>query len=302
MFPGAVALWPTLAAAAVILAAQQGGRFGVHRLLASRPLRMLGDISYGLYLWHWPVLVIALRWRERDRAGWLLGGAAILVALVLAYLTTRFVDAPWRAWRWPELRVRNGFAGVAACVAVALVPIAAVQGTVATTAGQAEARAAVDNPGAEALDPGYTDQASPTASLLPLPQNLPNDWYALPKACSSDLNLPTALAGSCGMTAVAANEAKTIVVVGDSHAEQWMAALEPVAQEHGIRVVSLLRAAASTSRAWRRGTPAATRSTPRWRLTSRPTLPVRSSWSAPRPRRRHQPRPSRRASTPRSLP
>ncbi|MDQ4491172.1 acyltransferase family protein [Sinomonas sp. ASV486] len=241
VFPGAVALWPTLAAAAVILAAQQGGRFGVHRLLASKPLRRLGDISYGLYLWHWPVLVIALTWRERGRAGWLLGGAAILVALVLAYLTTRFVDAPWRAWRWPELRVRNGFAGVAACIAVALVPIAAVQGTVTTTAGQAEARAAVDNPGAEALDPGYTDQASPTASLLPLAQNLPNDWYSLPKACSSDLKLPTPLAGSCAMNAIAANEAKTIVVVGDSHAEQWMAALEPVAEEHGLRVVSLLK-------------------------------------------------------------
>jgi hypothetical protein len=43
------------------------------------------------------------------------------------------------------------------------------------------------------------------------------------------------------MNAVAASEAKTIVVVGDSHAEQWMAALEPVAAQRGERVVSLLK-------------------------------------------------------------
>ncbi|MDQ4501944.1 acyltransferase family protein [Sinomonas sp. ASV322] len=242
-FPGAIALWPTLSAAAVILAAQRGGRFGVHRLLASRPLRGLGDISYGLYLWHWPVLVIALTWRDKDRAGWLLGSAAIVVSLVLAFVTIRFVDRPWRAWAWPEARVRNGIVAVAACALVAAVPIASVQATVLTKSHAAEAQAVVDNPGAEALAPGYTSQASPTAQLLPLPQNLHNDWFGLPSKCSADLKVPASLAGNCSMNTVASpsgSQQKTIVVVGDSHAEQWTAALEPVAEKNGWRVVDLL--------------------------------------------------------------
>ena len=59
-FPGFVALWPTLAAAAIIVAGQSGSRLGVDRLLSWKPLVSLGDNSYALYLWHWPLLVLAL--------------------------------------------------------------------------------------------------------------------------------------------------------------------------------------------------------------------------------------------------
>ena len=239
-FPGAIALWPTLSGAAVILAAQHGGRLGVHRFLASRPLRKLGDISYGLYLWHWPVLVIALTWRDKDRAGWLLGTCAILLSLVLAWATITFVDRPWRAWKWPERRLRNGVVAVVACALVAVVPIGSVMTTIQTKTTVAEAKAVVNNPGAASLVPGYTDQASPTAQLLPLAQNLPNDWFGLPSKCSADLKIPSSLQGNCLMNKAGSSASKTIVVVGDSHAEQWTAALEPVAEQHGWRVVTLL--------------------------------------------------------------
>ena len=67
--PGIVALWPTLAAACVIAAGQSGSKLGVDRILSSKPLVRLGDISYALYLWHWPVLVIALAVTHRDKCG-----------------------------------------------------------------------------------------------------------------------------------------------------------------------------------------------------------------------------------------
>ena len=52
-FPGWAALVPVLGAMAVIRAG------AASRALAVRPLQFLGDISYSLYLWHWPLIVLA---------------------------------------------------------------------------------------------------------------------------------------------------------------------------------------------------------------------------------------------------
>jgi peptidoglycan/LPS O-acetylase OafA/YrhL len=56
-FPGTAALLPVLGAALVILAAAQGRRSPT-RLLAIRPVQHIGDTSYSIYLWHWPLIVL----------------------------------------------------------------------------------------------------------------------------------------------------------------------------------------------------------------------------------------------------
>ncbi len=117
-FPGVAALWPTLAAACVIAAGQTGSRFGVDRILSAGPLVRLGDNSYALYLWHWPVLVISLAATGRDHAGPLSGTVIIVVSMGLAYLTTRFIEKPWREWKWPEVNRRRSIVSrVAAALA-----------------------------------------------------------------------------------------------------------------------------------------------------------------------------------------
>lgn len=55
-YPGLYALVPTLGAAAVIGAG--ASRFGPRGALGLPPIRFLGRISYSLYLWHWPLLVL----------------------------------------------------------------------------------------------------------------------------------------------------------------------------------------------------------------------------------------------------
>ena len=56
-FPGYIALVPVLSTALVILADSRG-RTSVLPLLSLRPVRFLGDISYSVYLWHWPLIVL----------------------------------------------------------------------------------------------------------------------------------------------------------------------------------------------------------------------------------------------------
>ena len=56
-FPGYAALLPTLGAACVIASVEHRAAAG--RSLSGKPFRFVGDRSYALYLWHWPVLIIA---------------------------------------------------------------------------------------------------------------------------------------------------------------------------------------------------------------------------------------------------
>src|SRR5690625_1909171 len=50
VFPGYAALWPTIGGLLIIIAGSQGGTFGVHRLLGSKPFMKMGSISYAFYL------------------------------------------------------------------------------------------------------------------------------------------------------------------------------------------------------------------------------------------------------------
>jgi len=97
----------SLAAAAVVLAAVQPGSPVVGRALSVSPLRALGRISYGVYLWHWPLFL----WLTPDRTsltGWPLWGLRVAATLAVASLSFRLIEAPIREGRWwvPRLRVR----------------------------------------------------------------------------------------------------------------------------------------------------------------------------------------------------
>jgi peptidoglycan/LPS O-acetylase OafA/YrhL len=241
-FPGFVALWPTLAAACVIAAGQTGSKLGVDRILSSGPLVRLGDMSYALYLWHWPVLVISLAATGRDRAGPITGAVIVAVSMMLAYLTTRFIEKPWRGWQWPEVRRWRALTAIVAALAVAAVPLAGFQ-TNLHFENQAElAKAARNNPGAQALLPDFVNHADADAGLLPAPERLGLDWASLPQPCSGDLKpQDPLLQGVCGQNGQTEDGAKTVLVLGDSHAEQWLPSITPVSDAKGWRLYAMLK-------------------------------------------------------------
>ncbi|MCA0406768.1 MAG: acyltransferase [Proteobacteria bacterium] len=91
-FPGFWASLPVLGTALVIAAGPEGL---VNRLLSLRALVALGLISYPLYLWHWPLLAYLRIIGGSAVPAWALA-LAVLLALLLAYLTYRFVERPIR--------------------------------------------------------------------------------------------------------------------------------------------------------------------------------------------------------------
>jgi peptidoglycan/LPS O-acetylase OafA/YrhL len=241
-FPGVAALWPTLAAAFVIVAGQTGSRFGVDRILSTGPLVRLGDNSYALYLWHWPVLVIALATTGRDQAGPVSGTIIIVLSMGLAFLTTKFIEKPWREWKWPEVNRRRALVSVAACLLIVVVPLTGVQIQQHFASEAAMAAAQRNNPGAKALLPGYVDQTDPNAVLLPSAEQLPLDWSTLAGPCTGDLEPDVdAVRDTCSETQGTAESERSVLVLGDSHAQQWLAVISDVAAQKDWTIYAMLK-------------------------------------------------------------
>ena len=96
-YPGTAALLPTLGAALVIGAGCGLPTRGCGSVLGLAPMKAIGRISYSLYLWHWPVLLMAL-WAIAPVTGHtlLLGLGGIALSIGLAVLTMRFIENPLR--------------------------------------------------------------------------------------------------------------------------------------------------------------------------------------------------------------
>ncbi|MHA7209032.1 acyltransferase family protein [Arthrobacter sp. MDT1-65] len=240
-FPGSVALWPTLAAAAVLVAGRTGSPAGVDRWLSSAPLLRLGDASYALYLWHWPVLVVWLVVADKPSAGLPDGAAVIAASLALAVLTVRLVEEPVRSWRWPSAERRR--TGLVAAVALSLVvlPLSGWEYRVQAQEAAVERQTRADNPGAAALDPGFQFRGADDALVKPLASSLGQEWAAVDGPCPAALMPADPSLSSCVRTGDEATAKRTVLVLGDSHSQMWMTALGSVATANGWLAVSVHR-------------------------------------------------------------
>jgi peptidoglycan/LPS O-acetylase OafA/YrhL len=253
-FPGWIALWPLVCAALVIVAGRTG-RSGADALLSSRPAAFLGDISYALYLVHWPMVVV---WRHlrggTGHAGLLDGAILIALAVVCAWALTRLVDAPVRRWRWANARTWRQTTIALATLALGLAPIATAHHALLERGERRLVQADQEHPGARVLRPGADGLASSgpvPLELVPDGAVVGQDWVAAPQDCTGDL-LPRdqLLAKACGFAPAGASadgpadgptggRAPLLVVAGNSRMQQQAGALIPLAQDSGWDVITL---------------------------------------------------------------
>lgn len=240
MFPGYVALWPTMAAVFVLLAGATNSRAGADRWLCSKPLEFVGNISYSLYLWHWPVLVLYLSVRGQESVG-LKGGALIIsTSFALAVATYYLVEEPARRSKFGIKRAWGGYA----FGAVLLVPVLLLtQGWQVYAEQQAAAVEVGVNdpnyPGAIALTAGYTQwepfEDEPAPNLF----QIPHEWSRLPdRTCypsrhGHEVNVCKSKNG--------ATPKKRIAIVGDSHPQMYVGAINPLIEKNDWEVFTIRR-------------------------------------------------------------
>lgn len=263
-FPGWRAAAPVLGTAAVI-AAGVGGSIGLARLLTVRPMRYVGDLSYSLYLWHWPVLVLGA-YELGHPPGVLETGVLVVVLVGVAVLSFHLVEDPIRHQRFPAVH------GIRA-LALWPVTLALVLGTAAwanahaTSAFEARIRGNPDR----VLDPAVASAAEQARSgqpglrserlaeppvgqliraaveqadnraAIPFPlvnfESLRRDSWHLKYACHADWDqTSTSLCNEGDRKAT-----RTVVLYGDSHAGMWLPPLDLLGQVNEFRVVPLMK-------------------------------------------------------------
>ena len=212
-FPGWIATIPAIATAAILLSGL--GSSGPRVFLELAPMQWLGQLSYSIYLWHWPVIVFATILFPD------LGAVVILgcCALTLACAATSFygVEHPVREARW--LKTRTGWSLVLGGV---LTGMTAASGAAVYLAGKHFA-----------AEPAQARIAS-AAKEMPI---------ASGRKCLLE---PTA---SAPRTCAFGNSAstRTIVLFGDSHADQWSTPLAELAARNGWKLVTYLKASCPVS-------------------------------------------------------
>ena len=242
-FPGVAALLPVLGAVALILAGTASAPTLSHRVLGVAPMRVVGDWSYSLYLWHWPVLIIARR-LAGDALSPVQTAAALALVFALSGASYRFVETPFRSGR--RLSVPRALLLYPVSLGLALSGFAASHAVTTWELGSGNppitlADFGVSHPDRYRLgdDPGLAlvrasviaarhDMAIPSELSPPL-LDLRNDVPDI-----SDCDYSEGSTSLCPRGDVDAD--RTIVVVGDSHGRMWIPALDAIGARDGWKV------------------------------------------------------------------
>ena len=210
-FPGKNALLPVLATT-VLMATIKYWPPLFDDLANSGISQWLGAISYPLYLWHWPALVLPssalgrpLRIYERF--------LCIVLTVVLAHLTSKFVEDPLRHKKLRTATVYKGAVITTTLSLIAGIVIASSASSIITTKGAASYKFDL-------------------VKVMEKPAVYGDGCH---------VNYGETKSGYC--TYGNKNSSTTIVLYGDSHAAQWFPALEKLANERGFKLVSLTKSA-----------------------------------------------------------
>jgi hypothetical protein len=253
-FPGVVALLPVLGTAAVVAAGTAGEALGPVRMITVRPVTWVGDVSYSLYLWHWPALVLGATYagkRQSPLETAVLVGATVIASAISYYA----IENPIRRARGPLLSGRRGV--VLWPVALGLTLAAALgSGTYVDRQFAALERSGshVDLSGlprdqrvARTGDPihdALAESVEEARANAPIPfplktdlQGLAADYWHIKTGCTAR-HLETeqslcSLGDPGGRT--------TVVVFGDSHAKMWMPALNRYVKARHVRMIPLVK-------------------------------------------------------------
>lgn len=205
------------------------GKVWSYPLLTARPMRFVGRISYSLYLWHWPVLVLS-RWSVGVH--WWSAPLQFAAMLGIAWLSFRYIETPWRRPRsgtGPARTILVGLAGSGAVAGLLLVLIIPLDGRLFLGARPSEPEL-----GAQSIVNPYRPRGSSAweGSACVLQTNQEADRAIDPARC----------------TMAAPGAQRRLLVIGNSYAPAFVRAFDPlISRGYAVTVIAALGASPGPS-------------------------------------------------------
>jgi peptidoglycan/LPS O-acetylase OafA/YrhL len=241
-FPGYQAALPVLGTIAVMWAGAPRRRWAPTPAVRLAPVLFLGNISYAVYLWHWPLLTLA-PFALHHTAGTGTKVGVVVATIVGAWLTKLAIEDPARTTPLLTRRPsRVTFAAVAAGTAVVLGATLVGNGVLSSQLRHDRAvsqRILASKPrcfGAAARDPRRQPCDDPTLRTAVVPT--PVEASKAGNAPCAPLHRVGAVA-PCWFGVRQADARQSVALLGDSHASHWRAALAVVAERERWRGLSV---------------------------------------------------------------
>jgi peptidoglycan/LPS O-acetylase OafA/YrhL len=234
-FPGSAVALPVLATILAVAGGTIARGGGAELVLKQQPVQWIGKLSYSLYLWHWPVLIIAAGWAGHDLS---LGENLMLCvfALALSAATFLLLEHPVRDSSFLRAHPAMVSVAVGACLVVFTFGFSGWMINSHHLQGEVQAKNAlpVDFPSDREVHQAVA--ASANVQTWPKqPKRLANPAYS--KECDvtrADTTSSVCIHGD-------QNGDRTVVVYGDSHASMWIPAFDIIGKQEHWRVAQLTK-------------------------------------------------------------
>lgn len=208
-FPGTAALLPVFSTILVLRAGAAATESRLSKLLALGPLQRVGRVSYSWYLWHWPVLVFGTAIFQGLSITFRI--LLLVGSLLLAEASHRFIENPVRHGSWLSARPRRS---------LAMAVLLGMFGVALALAWR---------------------QAAAVWAYLPYQQSYTKIRNDNPAIYASGCIAPLEGSDLVECTYGGNGAPQTAVLVGDSHAAQWLDMVEPMVEDGRWRLVVITK-------------------------------------------------------------
>lgn len=251
-FPGTIALVPVVSTIFVIVADSRGSTSALP-LLSLRPVQFLGNISYSVYLWHWPMIVLVPYLSEHlglsENLGRLDKAVIVTCTIAIAWASTELVENRFRRASLLSSSRATFFSG-----AVAMILVGCLGLSLTITANRIVENSE-DQISAALNDPDSCLGGRVLTVDADNKSNCADSNQLLTEPAAAKLDKSRAYADGCWSSSPYGDRPKCtygdgekqVALVGNSHAGQWLPALEILAKENNWTITTFLASNCSIS-------------------------------------------------------